>query len=124
MGMDVARLLQIVREYCLAHPSVYEKQSHGAPAFFIEKGGQFATLWDNHHQDGNVALLVAAPPGVQELLIEANADVFYRPPYYGPSGWIGVRLDRNLAWEEVEALVTEGYAFVEAKRKRSAKVRP
>ncbi|MES1227297.1 MAG: MmcQ/YjbR family DNA-binding protein, partial [Armatimonadota bacterium] len=81
-------------------------------------GGQFATLWDNHHNDGNLALLVAAPPGIQEALVASNASVFYRPPYYGPSGWVGVRLDKGLDWEEVEGLVEAGYEFIAAKRQR------
>ncbi len=102
----------------MSHPDTYEKLSHGAPAFFIEKGGQFATLWENHHNDGNVALLVAAPVGMQEALISSDPDVFYRPPYLGPSGWVGVRLDKGLAWTEVEDLVSEGYALIHAKKKR------
>jgi hypothetical protein len=113
----VEELFQRVREFCLALPNVYEKTSHGAPCFFIEKGGQFVALWDNHHQDGNVAMLVAAPPGAQEALVGSNPAVFYRPPYFGPSGWIGVRLDKGLAWEEVDALVAEGYAYIAAKKR-------
>lgn len=116
---DVAPLFQRVRKSCLSHPGVIEKSSHGAPAFFVtEKAGLFATLWDNHHNDGNVALFVAAPPGVQEALVEEDPLVFYRPPYYGPSGWIGVRLDKGLDWTQVEAMVEEGYAMVKAKHSR------
>lgn len=115
---EVLELFQRVREFCLSHPLTYEKLSHGAPAFFIEKGGSFATLWDNHHNDGNVALLVAAPPGIQEALVSSDAKIFYRPPYVGPSGWIGVRLDRGLPWDEIDALVAESYAFINSKKKR------
>ena len=114
----VDSLFEKVRGYCLGHPETMEKPSHGAPAFFVVKGSQFATLWDNHHNDGNVALLVAAPPGIQEALVSSNPEVFYRPPYFGPSGWIGVRLDQGLDWDEVEALVEGGYEFVGANRRR------
>lgn len=118
MAIEALELFQRTREFCISHPNVYEKLSHGAPAFFIEKGGCFATLWDNHHNDGNIALLVAAPPGIQEALVGSDSAVFYRPPYFGPSGWIGVRLDKGLAWDEVQGLVAEGYAFIGSKKKR------
>jgi hypothetical protein len=118
MHSEVQSLFQTVREFCLKHPGAFEKPSHGSPAFFIEKGGQFAALWDNHHNDGNVAMLVAAPPGMQEALLQSNPEIFYRPPYVGPSGWVGVRLDKGLDWKEVEDLVAEGYAFIAAKRKQ------
>src|SRR5208282_5233480 len=72
---DPQQLFQTVREFCLSHPLTYEKLSHGAPAFFIEKGGGFATLWDNQHNDANVALLVAAPPGIQEALVGSDPKV-------------------------------------------------
>jgi phosphoribosylglycinamide formyltransferase-1/phosphoribosylamine--glycine ligase/phosphoribosylglycinamide formyltransferase/phosphoribosylformylglycinamidine cyclo-ligase len=116
-------LFETARGFCLSHPQTFEKLSHGSPAFFIEKGGCFATLWDNHHNDGNVALLVAAPPGMQEAMIETDSAVFYRPPYVGPSDWIGVRLDKGLPWVEVEDVIATAYEFIAAKRKRPTKGR-
>ena len=118
MDGTVDELFQIVRVRCLTFERAFEKLSHGAPAFFIEKGGQFACLWDNHHNDGNIALLVAQPPGMQESLIEEDPEVFYRPPYFGPSGWIGVRLDLAKDWSQINDLIAQGYEFVAAKRKR------
>jgi hypothetical protein len=110
--------LETVRNTCLAHPGTMEKLSHGMPAFFLEKGGQFAVYWDDHHGDGVLALLIAMPPGMQESLISEDPETYYRPPYYGPSGWIGVRLDREFVWQEVENLVATGYEFIAAKKKR------
>lgn len=63
---------ETVRKICLSHPGAYEKLSHGMPGFFIEKGGQFATFWDDHHGDGELALVVAQPPGMQEALISSD----------------------------------------------------
>jgi hypothetical protein len=110
--------LETMRRLCLSHAGAFEKQSHGMPAFFIEKSGQFATYWDNHHGDGILALFVAMPPGMQEALVESDPDIYYRPPYYGPSGWVGIRLDNEPNWTEIEGLVAEAHAFVAAKRSR------
>jgi len=121
MSADVEALFERARSFCLSLDNVYEKLSHGSPAFFIEKGGQFASLWNNHHSDGNIALLLAAPPGVQESLIGSDEAVFYRPPYVGPSGWIGIRLDKTDDWALIEDLIREGHGFIAAKCKNSRK---
>lgn len=118
--MDHDEALTMVRASCLGHEQAYEKLSHGSPCFFIEKGRQFAAFLDDHHGDGRLALWLPAAPGVQEALIEEDPEAYFRPPYVGPSGWIGVRLDRGLAWETVESLVAEAY---ETARLRSGPVR-
>lgn len=109
--MDPVEALEHVRQSCLSHEGAYEKTSHGSPCFFVEKGRQFAAFVDNHHGDGRLALWLRAAPGVQEALIEEDAEAYFRPPYVGPSGWVGVRLDRGLAWETVAALVEEAHSL-------------
>jgi uncharacterized protein YdhG (YjbR/CyaY superfamily) len=87
--------LERVRRLCATMPSVFEKPSHGAPTFFVEKDkGVFAMFMDNHHYDGEIAVWLAAPPGLQAALIDEGPDTYFKPPYVGASGWIGVRLDR------------------------------
>jgi hypothetical protein len=88
-----ARQLQRVRKICLSLPDATEKLSHGEPTFFVKKR-VFAMFSNNHHHDGHVAVWLPAPPGVQETLIEEAPLVYYRPPYVGVSGWIGVELDQ------------------------------
>lgn len=95
---EAAQLFEPVRQICLSHAGTFEKVSHGAPAFFVEKGGQFASLWHNHHNDGNTALLVAASPA-QEMLIQSDPEIYYRPPYFGPAGWVGIRLNRGCHYQ-------------------------
>jgi phosphoribosylglycinamide formyltransferase-1 len=87
-------LLDQVRDLALALPEVEEKTSHGSPGFFVTGGKFFAYFSYNHHHDGVTGLLVKAS-GVEEqaMLIEQNPDLYYRPAYLGPSGWIGIRLD-------------------------------
>jgi uncharacterized protein YdhG (YjbR/CyaY superfamily) len=82
-----------VRRLCAKLPSVFEKLSHGTPTFFVEKNkGVFAMFADNHHQDGHLALWVPVKEGLQPLLIEDAPGTYYKPPYVGPSGWVGIEL--------------------------------
>src|SRR5262245_33880409 len=86
-----ARHLRRVRKICLGLPGATEKMSHGEPTFFV-KQGVFAMFSNNHHHGGHVAVLLPAPPGLQEALIDEAPQAYYRPPYVGGSGWIGVEL--------------------------------
>lgn len=103
--------LDRVREICMALPGAYEKLSHGTPCFFIEKKRQFCSFVDNHHGDGRLALWLPAKPGIQEMLIAEDPEVYFRPPYVGPSGWIGVRLDQELSWKTVEDHIVAAHEF-------------
>src|SRR5256885_2316612 len=78
---------------CLALPAVTGRPSHGAPTWFVRDKSAFATLWaDGHHQDDFPHLWCAAAPGAQEELVQAEPLRFFRPPYVGGRGWLGVRL--------------------------------
>jgi uncharacterized protein YdhG (YjbR/CyaY superfamily) len=82
-----------VRRFCAKLPSVFEKTSHGTPTFFVGKDkGVFAMFADNHHQDGHLALWVPVKDGLQPLLIEDAPGTYYKPPYVGTSGWVGIEL--------------------------------
>jgi uncharacterized protein YdhG (YjbR/CyaY superfamily) len=90
-----ARQLERVRRICSSMPSVSEKLSHGAPTFFVEKDkGVFAMFVDNHHEDGHLAVWVPAAPGLQAALIDEAPEVYFKPPYVGPNGWIGIELEQ------------------------------
>jgi hypothetical protein len=71
---------------------------------------------DDHHSDGRLALWCAAPEGVQESCIADDPESYFRPPYVGHRGWIGVRLDRDLPAQEIDAAVVEAYRAVAPKR--------
>jgi hypothetical protein len=104
-----------VRSLCLAFPGVVEKISHGAPAFFA--GGQFVVLWPKGHHDHDFPhLWCAAPTGAQEALVESDPGRYFRPPYVGGRGWLGVRLDGIVDWDEVELLCEDAYRTVAPKR--------
>jgi len=99
---------QAVREVCLWLPEAEEFASHGSPNFRV-RGKTFATYAVNHHGDGRVALWLNVLPGSQELHVQAEPAHFFVPPYVGPRGWLGVILDRGIAWKRVAALVREAY---------------
>ncbi|HEU5216807.1 MAG TPA: MmcQ/YjbR family DNA-binding protein [Gaiellaceae bacterium] len=110
--MTKKQALGIVRQICLAFPETSERPSHGAPTFFVGGKRSFATVWDNHHQDGRFALMCAAPAGMQSVLVEADPERFFVPPYVGHRGWIGFRLDRDLDRDEIAGLLEDAYAEV------------
>jgi hypothetical protein len=113
MGHDV--VAERVRSICLALPEVQERLSHGVPAFFVTR--QFVMLWPEGHHDHHFPhLWCAAPPGQQDALIASRPRRFFRPPYVGTRGWIGVRLDGRVPWGEVEMLCEEAYRTVAPKR--------
>lgn len=105
-----------VREICLSLPETEEKQSHGSPDFKVIEGKTFATLSVNHHGDGHLALWLRMPPGAQSLYTDAEPEYFYVPPYVGPSGWLGVDLDKGLSWDRIASLVREAYVQVAPKK--------
>jgi hypothetical protein len=100
-----------IRTLCLSFPATTERLSHGAVCFFAGPKA-FAKISDNHHSDGRFALIVAAPPGAQAMLVEAEPDHYYEPPYVRHLGWVGMRLDQDIAWSSVEALVESAYLEV------------
>jgi predicted DNA-binding protein (MmcQ/YjbR family) len=116
-----ARTIERLRKICLALPEAVEKLSHGEPTWFAGKGKVFAMLDDHHHASEHLAVWLPQPPGAQEALIHADPSRFFRPPYVGPSGWIGVILDGKPDWPMVERLVREAFLLV-ATRKLRAKL--
>jgi predicted DNA-binding protein (MmcQ/YjbR family) len=98
-----------VRELCLAFPEAEEFESHGSPNFRARKGRVFAVFALNHHGDGHVALWLNTPALEQSRLIESAPKHIYKPPYVGPSGWIGVELNRGFSWRRAIDLVHMAY---------------
>ena len=97
-----------VRRLCLALPETSERPSHGEPTFFVGKK-VFVMFADNHHDDGHIAVWLPVPPGLQGELIETEPEIYFRPPYVGGRGWVGIELARindedlrfhiEVAWE-------------------------
>ena len=110
-GPLAADLADRIRAICLAFPEASERPSHGSPAFFVKK--QFVMLWpDGHHEDHFPHLWCAAPSGAQEALVATEPQRFFRPPYVGGRGWIGVRLDGDVDWAEIAELCADAYRAI------------
>ncbi len=109
---DQAKVLERIRAICLGLPETSERLSHGAPTFFVRRKRAFVMVLTNHHGDGRFALWCAAPEGMQQMLVEADPERFFVPPYVGHRGWLGVRLDRGLHWDELTGIAEDAYAEV------------
>lgn len=109
---DRERTLQRIREICLGLPETSERLSHGAPTFFVRGKKAFLMVMTDHHGDGRFAVWCAAPTGMQSMLVDADPERFFVPPYVGHRGWLGVRLDRGLHWDELEGIAEDAYAEV------------
>ncbi|WP_203070214.1 MmcQ/YjbR family DNA-binding protein [Falsiroseomonas ponticola] len=97
-----------LRRICLALPEAQEIETWETPTFRI-RGRIFALVQD----DG---VWLKAPKGSQEILLEAAPDRFFRPPYLGHKGWVGVRLGGAADWAEVAALVRRSFSLVAPRR--------
>jgi hypothetical protein len=111
-AMDQDAVLTRMREICLRLPETSERLSHGAPTFFVRGKRAFVMVLSNHHGDGRFAIWCAALDGMQKLLVEAEPERFFVPPYVGHRGWLGVRLDRGLHWDELAGIVEDAYTEV------------
>lgn len=107
--------LSRLRRICLSFPETSERRSHGEPAWFVREKRAFVTYSDHHHDD-RLAFWCAGAPGAQEVLVEAEPGRFFRPPYVGHRGWVGVWLDVEVDWEQVEDLVREAYRVAAERR--------
>ncbi len=118
MSPDPSIELAHVRTICLALPQAAERLSHGSPGFFILKGKFFAYFWHNHHDDG-ITAVHAKTSGREEqaMLIDMDPDFYFSPPYLGPSGWIGMRLDQpDTDWDRVADRIAASWAMVAPRR--------
>ena len=120
-GASAAAAVERLRKICMALPEANERVSHGEPTWFAGKGKVFAMLDDHHHGAAHLAVWLPQPVGAQEMLIESDPERFFRPPYVGASGWVGVVLDTRPDWQAVARLIRDAYVHV-ATRKLVAKL--
>jgi hypothetical protein len=109
--------LQRVRRICMALPGVSEKLSHGEPTFFVQKK-VFTMFANNHHHDGHIAVWIPAAQGLQSLLIKEKPRTYFKPPYVGVRGWIGVELE-NISDEDLAAHIVDAWQLMSPKKHHS-----
>ena len=118
MNPEIEESLDRVRQISLALPRAAEKLSHGAPVFFIEKGKAFAWFLHDLHGSGITAVAVkTSGRDEQEMLVETSPELYYLPPYFAPSGWVGLRLDTgDTDWDHVAGRIATSWELVAPKR--------
>lgn len=105
-----------LRAICLALPNATEVEAWGEPTFRCGKIFAMYASAANHHGGGRDAVWLKAAPGNQELMVRDRPDRFFVPPYVGPSGWIGVWLDKRPPWAELAALIEESWRLIAPKK--------
>jgi hypothetical protein len=109
-----------VRRICLGLPEATERLSHGEPTFFVRKK-VFVMFANNHHNDGRIAVWLPVPPGFQEGLIETVPAMFFKPPYVGTRGWVGIELERA-SDADLEQFIRMAWELIAPARLRDQKV--
>src|SRR5664279_1382162 len=104
-----------LRAVALALPETTERLAHGEPCFYVRGKKVFVMLDNHHHGAEHLGFWCAAPAGAQEALIAENPDRFFRPPYVGHRGWLGVRIDDAPDWDEIAEIVRDAYRQVAPK---------
>ncbi len=110
-----APLLERLRKICLVLPEANERLSHGEPTWFAGKGKVFAMLDNHHHASPHLSVWLPQAQDVQQTLVHADPKRFFRPPYVGVRGWVGVVLDTKPDWVMVTQLVRDAYVHVASK---------
>ncbi len=112
MAETVDELVERLRAICLALPEATERLSHSEPTWFVRDKKTFVMFSTNHH-GGPLGFWCPAPFGAQDALMTSDPERFFRPPYVGHRGWLGVRLDlTENDWAEIEQIVREAYRLV------------
>lgn len=106
--------IERVRQICTALPGTSEKLSHGAPTFFVKKR-VYAMFANNHHNDGHIAVWIAAAPGEQAVLIRRWPKKFFKPPYVGVKGWVGLEVPQ-VDDDELAQYLTEAWKLISTKK--------
>lgn len=120
MYNDSNPAIKRLREICLALPEVFEKEAWGECTFRVTGGSMFAMTDNNHHGSGHVAVWVKAPAMVQEILVNSDPKRFFIPPYMGKQGWVGVRIDHRVKWDQLAAILRDGCLMSAPKKSRTA----
>ena len=106
-----------LRKISLSLPEAHEVEAWGAPTFRV-KNKLFAMYAEagNHHGEGRASVWIKSDKENQALMIRTQPEKYFKPAYVGPSGWVGIRLDRDPDWKEVGELMRDSYRLIAPKR--------
>ena len=106
--------LERVRHICFGLPETTEKLSHGEPTFFV-RNKVYVMFANNHHGDGHIAVWLPVPDGMQQALIDSEPGTFFKPPYVGVRGWIGIELNQ-ISDEDLRFYINQGWRMIAPKK--------
>jgi predicted DNA-binding protein (MmcQ/YjbR family) len=112
-------LIERLRGLCMSYPEAIEKRSHGEPTWFAGKGKVFAMLDNYHHGAEHLAVWLPQPAGAQHTRIEEEPTRYFKPPYVGVKGWVGVVLDDDTDWGALSGLLRDAYVLVATARRKA-----
>ncbi|MEV6276425.1 MmcQ/YjbR family DNA-binding protein [Nocardia sp. NPDC051832] len=105
-----------IRAICLALPESSERLSHGCPTFFVRGKTVFTMFTEDAYEEAGHTIWCPAPAGAQEELVDTEPERFFKPPYVGHRGWLGVRLDIDPDWPEIAEIIRDAYRQVAPKK--------
>ena len=120
IAMPRSNPIEKLRKICLALPDATEKEAWGEPTWRV--GGKMFAMFDNNHHDaGRIAVWCKAPIGFQSMMVEQAPRRFFVPPYVGANGWVGMRLDLDVDWNEIASVVNQAYRMASEKPSGAAR---
>src|SRR5256885_4521152 len=112
------RALTRLRKLCLALPEAHEVEAWGEPTFRVRNKlfAMYAAA-NNHHGGGRPGVWVKSTHVNQDLLLTLEPNRFFKPPYVGPSGWVGIYLDKRPNWKIVGEIIRDGHSLLVKKNR-------
>jgi len=109
-----------VRSVCLSFPEAHEVEAWGEPTFRV-KNKMFAMYANasTHHGGGRPSVWVKSTLVNQDLLVRWQPARYFVPPYVGPSGWIGIYLDKRPSWKTIADILRDAYLLILPKKLRA-----
>jgi predicted DNA-binding protein (MmcQ/YjbR family) len=113
--------LRRVRDFCLDMADTDEKLQRGHIPVITVKGKNFCIFW---RADGRPNVCFSAPPGAQDALVRGDPQRYFVPAYMGVRGWVGIRLDFAVDWDELKAIARESYEWARGGASKSRAQKP
>jgi hypothetical protein len=106
-----------LRQLCLALPEAHEVEAWGEPTFRVRnKIFAMYAASETHHGSGRPSVWIKSTHLIQDMLIHEDGKRYFAPPYVGPKGWLGIRLDRRPSWKTVGELLRDAYLLTAPRR--------
>lgn len=103
-----------VRRICSTLSETAEKLSHGEPTWFV-RNKVYVMFANNHHDDGHIAIWLPVPSGMQDVLIANHPEMYFKPPYVGVRGWVGIELE-NIGDADLRFHIQTAWSLIAPKR--------